>query len=148
MDPIADMFSQIRNAQEAGKDSLYVPFSKVKMAILEILKNNHYIKSYGQIDASKKIPVKMEEIEKTNRATTPKKKHKALLEIVLDKNHLTHYKIQRVSKPGRRVYAQSNKLPKARSPQGIVIVSTSEGLMVGEDARKKSLGGEVMAEII
>ena len=153
MDPIADMFSQIKNAQDAGKESLVVPFSKIKMAILEILKNNQYIKNYSRINGVK-TKAKIAEGNEPNKTIDFEKKppaftaQPALLEIVLNKKEASYFKIQRVSKPGRRVYAQANNIPKVKSPRGLVIVSTSEGLMIGEDARKKSLGGEVVGEII
>ena len=147
MDPIADMFSQITNAQAAGKESLSVPFSKIKMAILEILKNNHYIRSYRQINGNK-TKAKISEADEPSKTIDLKKGQPALLEIILDKKDSSDFKIQRVSKPGRRVYAQASNIPKVKSPRGVVIISTSKGLLIGEDARKKSLGGEVVAEII
>lgn len=130
MDPIADMFSQIKNAQDSDKNSLTVAFSKMKMAILEVLKKNNYIREYHQSKSDKKaiLEPRLESIE-----------------IILNKDR--NYRIQRISKPGRRVYTSRARIPKARSPQGMVIVSTSEGLMIGEDARRKCLGGEVIAEI-
>ena len=127
VDPIADMFSQIKNAQDSDKNSLSVPFSKMKMAILEVLKINNYIKEYREPKSDKKENIRE-------------------IEIILNKDR--NYKIQRISKPGRRVYASTARIPKAGSPQGMVIVSTSEGLMIGEDARRKRLGGEIIAEII
>ncbi len=123
MDPIAEMFTQIKNAQGAKKKSLKIPYSKLKMAILAILKENGYIAVFTEVteDKFKKI------------------------EIILTGEFL---KIQRVSKPGRRVYSASAQLPRIRTPRGLFIVSTSEGLMAGEMARKKGLGGEIVAEIV
>lgn len=123
MDPIADMFSQIKNAVNARKKNLSVPYSKLKMAILEILKNGGYI-----------VDFKVETVDKFKR-----------IEIGLTGRVL---KIQRVSKPGRRVYAISSQIPRVRTPRGLFIISTSEGLLSGEEARKKGIGGEIIAEIV
>jgi len=163
MDPIADLFSQINNAQNSGKNSLTVGFSKMKTAILAVLKINNYIRDYRELKKAKKAGPeprlessareqsrgennKSEEKETFREDLKIKGKNIREIEIILDKNK--NYKIQRISKPGRRVYASTARIPKARSPQGMVIVSTSEGLMIGEDARRKCLGGEIIAEII
>lgn len=123
MDPIADMFAQIKNTVNARKKSLKVPHSKMKMGILAILKSNGYVSDYHEeiIDKFKKIDIN-------------------LTGVIL--------KVQRVSKPGRRVYTSSSQIPWRRTPKGLFILSTSEGLMTGVNARKKGLGGEIIAEII
>ena len=121
MDPIAEMFCQIVNAQAAQKEKLAVPFSKIKMAILAILKENGKIENFQEIKTDKFRQI----------------------EIILGK---AGFVIHRISRPGRRVYASNGKIPKAKTYQGLVIVSTSEGIMVGEEARKKGLGGEVIGE--
>lgn len=123
MDPIADMFSQIKNAQNAKIPRLKVPFSKHKLAILGILK------------ASKQIADFQEVGENT---------HKKFIEIKLYKDKSINFKI--ISHPGRRFYSSSAMIPQPRDPQSMVIVSTSEGVMKGEEARKKGLGGEIIAE--
>lgn len=126
MDPIADMFSQIKNAQNVHKKSLLVPFSKIKMAILEILKRSQEIADFHLVE--KKGAPKIKEIE-----------------ISLKEDNFTN--IKRVSRSSRRVYASSNEIPRPKRPHSFVIVSTSEGLFRGEEARKKGLGGEIIAEI-
>ncbi|MGA2666960.1 MAG: 30S ribosomal protein S8 [Patescibacteria group bacterium] len=123
MDPITEMLTQIKNASLARKKSLKVPYSKLKIAILIILKTNGYIADFKEM-ADKNF--KKIEIEPSS--------------IML--------KIQRVSRPGRRVYTVSSQIPKTRTPRGLFILSTSEGLMSGEEARKKGIGGEILAEII
>ena len=123
MDPIANSFVQIKNAINARKKSLKIPHSKLKMAILAILKSNGYDLDFKEVseDKFKKI------------------------EINLTGSIL---KIQRVSRSGRRVYSSSSRIPRKRTPKGLFIVSTPEGIMSGEQARKKGVGGEILAEII
>lgn len=122
-DPISEMFVQIQNAQSVDRESIIIPFSKVKMAILATLKQNKKIVDFNETKDKKisKIEIKL-----------------------TDDNAL----IKRVSRPGRRVYASNGQIPRPRSPKGLIIISTSEGIMTGEDARKKGLGGEVIGEII
>lgn len=123
MDPISEMFSQIKNSQKIGKKNLRLPFSKFKMAILGILKTNHQITDFKKV-----------EDKKFN-----------LIEVCLTKDKFNEAK--RVSKPGRRFYTDSSHIPKPKNPRGLVIISTPEGVMNGEDARKQGLGGEIIAEI-
>lgn len=124
MDPIAEMFSQIKNAQGARREKLVISYSKIKLAILTVLKLHHQIANYRllekQHDKSKKI------------------------EIDLKQNFID---IRRVSRPGRRVYSSSNNIPQPKRPKSMVIISTSQGVLEGEEARKKGLGGELIAEI-
>lgn len=121
MDPIAEMFAQIQNAQMVNKKKLEVPFSKTKMAILAILKNSGKIIDFHQRQDKncKKIAIDLAESKSV---------------------------LRRISRPGRRVYANNGNIPVSRSPAGLIIVSTSSGMMTGEDARKKGLGGEIIAE--
>lgn len=122
MDPIADMFSQIINTYAAGKVKARVPFSGVKMTILEVFKQ------FGKIKDFKKM-----EIEKRN-----------YIEIsLLDKEIY----INRMSRPGRRLYVSNNEIPWPKKFKGLVVVSTPEGIMSDNDARKKGVGGEVICEI-
>ncbi len=121
VDPIADMFSQIRTARDAGRESLNIQFSKIKLAILDILKNNKKVIDYKKVeDKNSKIEIKL--------PASP-------------------IYFNRISRPGRRVYASNGNIPKPKAYQGFIIVSTSEGLMMGEEARKKGLGGEIIAEV-
>ncbi len=123
MDSIADSFVQIKNAINARKKTLKIPHSKMKMAILAVLKTNGYVSDYKEIseDKFKKI------------------------EITLTGSILT---IRRVSRPGRRVYSSSSQIPRKRTPKGLFILSTPDGVMSGEEARKKGVGGEILAEIM
>ncbi len=128
-DPIAEMFVQIQNAQNAGKDTVSVHFSKVKMAILDILQRSHKINSFRQIDDK-------------NRPAAKK------IEIKLSEQSSQRMQIKRISCPGRRVYASNGRIPRPKSPKGLLIFSTSEGMMTGEEARKKGLGGEFIGEVV
>lgn len=121
-DTIADMFTQIQNGQSARKAMITIPHSKVKMAILNILKNSGKINNFRQ--------VKEDELNR--------------IELELGQRY---FLMKRISRPGRRVYASNGKIPQPRSPEGLIIMSTSEGMMTGEIARQKGLGGEVIGEV-
>jgi len=127
-DPIADMLTRIRNAMGARHESVQIPFSKIKMEIAKILVAEAYIQCANQI--------------------TNENGHK-MIDVVLKgtgKERVIQG-LRRISKPGLRVYSQSNELPKVLNGLGIAIVSTSSGIMTDADARKKNLGGEVLAYI-
>ena len=127
-DPIADMLTRIRNALVAKHDSVDVPASNMKLAIAEILLNEGYIKSYS---------VNEEGVEK-------------MMNIVLKygpNRQRVITGLKRVSKPGLRVYARKDKLPKVLNGLGIAIISTSRGIMTDREARKQGVGGEVLAYI-
>jgi len=123
VDPIAEMFSQIYNAQQSGIEEVTVGYSKIKMAILEILKKAAKVADFRQISIQsfKTIEIKL--------ALSGK------------------WQARKISKPSRRVYASNCKIPQPKTYQGLVIISTNEGIMVGEEARKKGLGGEIIAEV-
>ena len=127
-DPIADMLTRIRNASAAKHKTVDVPASKMKKAIADILYNEGYIKS-------------VEEIANENQG---------ILRIALkyDENGAKVIAgIKRISKPGLRVYASAEKLPKVLSGLGIALISTSKGIKTDKEARKENLGGEVLAYI-
>ena len=127
-DPIADMLTRIRNALVAKHDTVEVPASNMKLAIAEILLNEGYIKSYT---------VSEEGVEK-------------MMNIVLKygpNRQRVITGLKRVSKPGLRVYARKDKLPKVLNGLGIAIISTSRGIMTDREARKQGVGGEVLAYI-
>ncbi|MDD4624872.1 MAG: 30S ribosomal protein S8 [Candidatus Paceibacterota bacterium] len=129
MDPIADMFSIIMNAQAVEKKQAAVsPFSNLKFQILGILKKEGFI-----LDAKKK-------------GKDPKKRILVDLKYNEDGSSAVS-SIKRISKPGRRVYNQYQELKPVRSGYGISIISTSKGLMTNKDARKQKIGGEVIAEV-
>ncbi|MDD3480808.1 MAG: 30S ribosomal protein S8 [Patescibacteria group bacterium] len=122
-DPISDMLTRIRNAYAVGKESTEVGTSKVKVAILSILKEKGYIKDYKEADGN---------ITVTLSYDNDKPKASSLV---------------RVSKPGRRVYVKSDEIPTVLSGEGITIVSTSKGIITGEEAKKNKLGGELIAKV-
>ena len=126
-DPIADMLTRIRNANTAKHDVVDVPASKMKIAIAEILLKEGYIKAYD-----------MEEVGsfKTIHIT---------LKYGKDKNEKVISGLKRISKPGLRVYANAEELPKVLGGLGIAIVSTNKGVLTDKEARKANVGGEVLA---
>ena len=123
-DPIADMFTRIRNAQLTGKRAVRMPSSRVKKAIAELLKNEGYVAEF-QVQANEGKPV---------------------LEIALKyyEGKPVIDRIERVSRSGLRVYRGKDELPKVLNGLGISIVSTSSGIMTDAQARTKCLGGEVI----
>ncbi len=123
-DPISDLLTRIRNAQSAGKASLSLPFSKLKQAIALILKEAGFVAA-----------VKKEQVGGFDR-----------LVIELSPNRQITA-LERVSKSGRRVYAKTQEIPLVVGGRGIVIVSTSSGLMTGREARKRGLGGELICRV-
>ena len=127
-DPIADMLTRIRNANSAKHKTVDIPASKMKTAIAEILFKEGYIKSFEIINNETQgiIRVTLKYDEKGNR--------------VIDG-------IKRISKPGLRVYAGKEELPKVLNGLGIAIVSTSKGLKTDKEAREARIGGEVLAYI-
>jgi len=128
MDPIADLLVRIKNGVMARNEVVSVPASQIKVGIVKILKNEGFIKDY---DIVKNKPSELINIK---LAYTDKKKP-----LITD--------IKRVSKPGLRVYSGSDEIPFIRGKYGLVIVSTSQGLMTGSQARTKGVGGEVLCYI-
>jgi small subunit ribosomal protein S8 len=127
-DPISDMLTRIRNAGMARKAEVLMPSTKILAAIAEILKQEGYIGDY-------------EVIEKR-----PQNQIKIALRYGPDKRH-TIREIKRVSKPGLRIYAGKNEIPRVRSGLGIAIVSTPEGVLTGYEARRRGIGGEVICTV-
>ena len=127
MDPIADMLTRIRNANTAKHDTVDVPASKMKLAIAQILLEEGYIKKYDVIDDG---------AFKTIRIT---------IKYGADKNARIISGIKRISKPGLRVYAGKDELPKVLGGLGIAIISTNQGVITDKEARKLQVGGEVLA---
>ena len=127
-DPIADMLTRIRNAQIAKHDVVVLPASNTKKAIAKILLAEGYVKSVDFIDDG------------------PQGSIKIVLKYVNGKQPVIAG-LKRISKPGLRVYAKSEELPKVLGGLGIAIISTSKGLMTDKEARKEMIGGEVLAYI-
>lgn len=128
-DPIADMLTRIRNANIAKHDTVDVPSSKMKKAIADILVAEGYVKGYEVIEDG---------IKSTLRIS---------LKYGEDKNVKVITGLKRISKPGLRVFAGANELPKVLGGLGTAIISTDKGLMTDKAARKAGLGGEVIAFI-
>jgi len=127
-DPISDMLTRIRNAGMAQKSETIMPATKILVAIADILKSEGYIRDF-------------EVIEKR-----PQNQLKIQLSYGPDKRH-TIREIKRVSKPGLRVYAGKNEIPRVKSGLGIAIVSTPDGVLTGYEARRRGIGGEVICTI-
>ncbi len=126
-DPIADMLTRIRNALAVRQDEVRMPYSKIKHSVANILVDNKYI-----VGAS----VNGEGVEKS-----------LVLAITGPERGSPITELSRVSKPGRRIYAKVKDIPTVKQGRGLVIVSTSRGIMTGNDAKKQMLGGEVLCRI-
>jgi len=126
-DPIADMLTRIRNANTAKHDTVDVPSSKMKLAIAQILQDEGYIRKFEVVDdgAFKSIHITLKYgADKTEKIITG---------------------IKRISKPGLRVYAGKDELPRVLGGLGIAIISTNQGVITDKEARKQGVGGEVLA---
>ena len=126
-DPIADMLTRIRNANTAKHDTVDVPSSKMKLAIADILVKEGYIASYEIVDDGAFKNIHM------------------TLKYGADKNEKIITGIKRISKPGLRVYAGKDELPRVLGGLGIAILSTNKGVITDKEARKLQVGGEVLA---
>jgi small subunit ribosomal protein S8 len=127
-DPLADMFTRIRNGSTAKFDKVDIPSSKVKQAVVKILKEEGFIKNY--------------------KVTTDDSQH-GIIRIFLryDANRKGLIHIRRVSRPGRRVYVGSDRIPSVMSGLGISILSTPKGVLTDKSARKANVGGEVLCSV-
>lgn len=126
-DPIADMLTRIRNANTAKHDTVEVPASKMKIAIADILLKEGYVKA-------------VDIVEDGNFKTI-----KITLKYGADKNEKILTGLKRISKPGLRVYASKDELPRVLGGVGIAIISTNKGVLTDKEARKANVGGEVLA---
>jgi small subunit ribosomal protein S8 len=126
-DPIADMLARIRNAIAVQKREIRLPHSNVKESVVKILKDTHFISGYDIEPAAigKTLVVSINEPYSSPR--------------------ITH--IKRLSKPGRRVYTGADKIPVVKRGRGIVILSTSRGVMTGDQAKQAGVGGELICQI-
>ena len=128
-DPIADMLTRIRNANSSKHKTVDVPSSNMKLAIAEILFKEGYIKSFEEIKEENNQGVIRITLKYTEKANN-----------VIDG-------LKRISKPGLRVYASKDELPKVLNGLGIALISTSKGIMTDKEARNLGLGGEVLAYV-
>ena len=125
-DPIADMLTRIRNANAMHKETVVIPTSQVKSAILEVFKNEGFIAGYS---------------------VSSDLKSETTITLKYNNNNRVIKGLKRISKPSLHVYAKADELPKVLNGLGVAIISTSEGIMSDKDARKKKIGGEVLAYI-
>ena len=126
-DPVADLLTRIRNAIAIGKNEVRVPTSKLKFAVADKLQKTNYLEK-----------VEVEDV-----------KPRGILHIVINNEgeNARINEITKVSTPGRRIYAGVNEIPKVKSGRGTVLVSTSKGIMTGQEALKNKLGGEVLVKV-
>ena len=128
-DPIADMLTRIRNANTVGHETVEIPASKMKIAIANILVDEGYIEKYDLVDDGAFQTIHI------------------TLKYGKDKNEKVITGIKRISKPGLRVYANAEEMPKVLDGLGTAIVSTNKGVITDKEARKQNVGGEIIAYI-
>lgn len=126
-DPIADMLTRIRNGLAVRKTSVRMPHSNMKQSVAQILADNGYIVG---------VSVEGEGVEKS-----------LILEIMQENTHSPITELKKVSKPGRRTYSKSKEIPVIKQGRGMIIISTPQGIMTGDQARENKLGGEILCEI-
>ncbi|MBR2543499.1 30S ribosomal protein S8 [Candidatus Saccharibacteria bacterium] len=126
-DQIADLITRIRNAVAVSKNEIFVPTSKLKAGVVGVLKENGYIADFEVVDG----------------------KPRGVLKVLINEpgSVARINEIAKVSKPGRRIYSSADDLPVVKSGRGMVIVSTSKGLMTGREAKKNRLGGEILVKV-
>lgn len=135
MDPISDMLTRIRNAQMANHAVVLIPASRLKIAIAKVLESENLVEKVDVIDDEEHVGRKNVQIVLKYNQISLSKKDPAIKEI------------HRVSTPGQRVYIKNDMIRKVRNGYGIAVISTSQGVMSGKDAKKKGLGGEVICEV-
>jgi len=126
-DPIADMLSRVRNAQQAGHKRVDMPVSKLKTEVARLLKENHFIHEYKVLDDGRHGVLRIY------------LKYHEEAPVIRD--------MQRVSTPGRRKYVGAKDLPRIRNGLGMAIISTSRGVMTDSEAREQNVGGEILAAV-
>jgi len=128
MDPIADMLTRIRNAQAVNHQTVSIPHSQLKMAVLRILKRENFIENF----------------EKKGKRV----KRNIIVKLRYHKDGTPAFSgLKRVSKPGRRIYKKASEIFPVKQGLGIIILSTPQGLVTNIEARKKNVGGEVICEV-
>ena len=126
-DPLGDMLTRIRNGQQARKDSIVTPASKLRARVLDVLQREGYIRGYSEEAVGPAMGLRIE------------------LKYFEGQPAIQH--LARISKPGRRVYSAARELPRIRNGLGTVIVSTPRGVLSDAEAREHNVGGEVLAEV-
>jgi len=126
-DPIADMLTRIRNAILVNKTEVSMPHSNIKEAVAKLLKDNNFIDGVkvAKADVGKTLTITINSISSNARIT----------------------EISRLSKPGRRQYVNANEIPVVKRGRGIIIISTSKGVMTGQEAKKTGVGGELICKV-
>lgn len=126
-DPIADMLTRVRNAAAVNKSEVTMPHSKLKETVAKILADNGFLSSVGvdQQDGRKILVIKINSEDEPSKIT----------------------EISRLSRPGRRMYVKAAAIPTVRRGRGIVVISTSKGIMTGKQAANQKLGGELICEV-
>lgn len=127
-DPIADMLTRVRNAAQARHTSTDMPFSKMKLAIAKIMEQEGYISGFEIVEADRRKTLRLQ------------------LKYDADRKPIVTG-LRRVSRPGLRIYAGMDDIPRVRGGIGTVVISTNRGIMTGREARRRHLGGELLAEI-
>ena len=127
-DPIADMLTRIRNAQLARKKNVSIPFSKMKQSIAKVLQDEGYINAYSETVEAKHANLQIE------------LKYHAGMPVIET--------ITRISKPGIRIYKPVSQIPEVLGGLGVSIISTSKGVMTGQQAKQMGVGGEILCEVV
>ena len=128
VDPISDMITRIRNAQMRLLNNVKIPSSKFRTKILDVLKQEGYISDYKVLS---------DQINKGNLS----------VDLKYDNGLPVIKEIKRISKPGRRIYARADSIPRIQNGLGLVIISTSKGIMTDNDARNQNIGGEIICRV-
>ena len=128
VDPVGDMITRIRNAQMRFLSKVVIPSSNFRVKILDVLKQEGYIADYKKLTDTNNVNSLSVDLKYSNGLPVIKE-------------------IKRVSKPGRRVYARASSIPKVQNGLGMVIISTSKGIMTDNDARSKNIGGELICRV-
>lgn len=126
-DPVSDMLTRIRNAIAVGKSEVSLPYSKIKQSVAELLKKSGFL-SEVKVDGDgiyKKVYITINDEAENAKIT----------------------EISRLSRPGRRLYAKAKEIPTVKQGRGLVILSTSKGIMTGEEAKKAKIGGELICRV-
>ncbi len=126
-DPLGDMLTRIRNGQQARKDSVLTPASKLRARVLDVLQREGYIRGYSDADMGPAAGIRID------------------LKYFEGQPAIQH--VARVSKPGRRVYSGATEIPRVRNGLGIMIVSTPKGVLSDAEAREQNVGGEVLCQV-
>ena len=128
VDPIGDMITRIRNAQLRALNNVTIPSSKFRVRVLDVLKREGYISNYKPL-------------------SDHKNKESLLVDLKYNNGLPVIKEIKRVSRPGRRIYAKADSIPRIQNGLGLAIVSTSKGIMSDTDARTKNIGGEIICRV-